>query len=49
MKSIQYRLNGTAAATAYVLVITASTAAPRPVEELAHKLQDALADYRTVL
>jgi hypothetical protein len=49
MKSILYLLSGFAAAAAYILVTNARKAAPKPVEELAHKLQDAWADHHTVV
>ena len=48
MKSLLYLLSGVAAAAAYTLITNARNSAPKPVEKLAHKLQDAWADHHTV-
>ena len=49
MKNILWLAAGLSAAIAYVLLSKARTAsAPIPLEDLAHKLQDAWADHHTV-
>lgn len=52
MKSFLLMLAGVAAALAYVIAKQQRTTAARvaaPVEDLAHKLQDAWADHHTVV
>lgn len=51
MKNLLYLIAGISAAAAYYLATTRASvaAAPQPVEELAHKLQDAWADHHTVV
>ena len=49
MKSLLFVIAGAAAAAAFVIARRqANLASPAPVEELAHKLQDAWADHHTV-
>ncbi len=53
MKSLLFLVAGFTAALAYVIATQRRTAAlnavPAPVEDLAHKLQDAWADHHTVV
>ena len=52
MKSLIYLISGIAAATAYMIIKqrqAAAAALPAPVDELAHKLQDAWADHHTTV
>jgi hypothetical protein len=46
MKNLLYLLGGVGIAVAYVLL--AKRREPAPVEDLAHRLQDAWADHHTV-
>jgi hypothetical protein len=49
MKSLLYLVGGASIAVAYVLFMKKQqTQVPAPVEDLAHKLQDAWADHHTV-
>ena len=50
MKNILFLIAGLSAGAAYFVLKTAqkAPAAPLPVSELAHKLQDAWADHHTV-
>jgi hypothetical protein len=49
MKSLLYLAGGVGIALAYVLLWNRRAASvPQPVEELAHRLQDAWADHHTV-
>ncbi len=51
MKSILYLVAGITGIAAYIIATRARTEAarPLPVDELAHKLQDAWADHHTVV
>ena len=51
MKSMLYWIAGITGAAAFVIATRAraNAGAPLPVEELAHKLQDAWADHHTVV
>ena len=53
MKSFLYMVSGVCAALAYLIVhnrkVAAAAAVAAPVDELAHKLQDAWADHHTVV
>ena len=52
MKSFLWLLAGAAGALAYVLIkrpLPAASGTAAPVEDLAHKLQDAWADHHTVV
>ena len=52
MKSFLYMIAGVSAALAYAIVHNrkvAAVAVPAPVDDLAHKLQDAWADHHTVV
>ena len=50
MKSLLFLVGGATLAAAYLLARKqqAAAAVPQPVEELAHRLQDAWADHHTV-
>lgn len=48
MKSLLYLVGGIGIAAAYVFVMKQRQGSIEPVEELAHRLQDAWADHHTV-
>ncbi len=48
MKNLMWYIAAVSATAAYVLVKNAQSRRPTPVEELAHRLEDAWADHHTV-